>query len=323
MNFPEPFVLSLEADSRCQLKCPACPTAMLQDKFAEHKGALKLEDFKIIVDSNPRVHTIELSNAGEIFLNKELPDIIEYAFYNGVHLTAKNGVNLNTASDKVLEAVVRFGFRHLNIALDGATQKVYSQYRVNGKIERVLGHIRKIQDLKRKYRSPFPSLNWQFIVFGHNEHEIPKAREMAKRLGMTFNIKLPEDPNNISPVKNEEWVRKIAGAADRKEYLEKTHKHYIRGGCYMLWNAPQIDWDGSIHGCYRVPNKTFTGNAFEQPLSEWYHSEDLQYARDMLMNKVPEDKNSPCYECDLYKALSANKNWITEEELWTNRLRIG
>jgi MoaA/NifB/PqqE/SkfB family radical SAM enzyme len=323
MNVTEPFVLSLEADSRCQLKCPACPTAMLQDEFAKDTGALSLEDFKTVVDANPRIHTIELSNAGEIFLNKELPEIMEHAFDNGVRLTAHNGVNLNTASDRVLDATVRFGFRHLNIALDGVSQEVYSQYRVNGRIDRVLDHIRKIQDLKRYYHSPFPTLHWQFIVFGHNEHEIPKAREMAKSLGMSFNVKLPEDPDNFSPVRDEEWVRQVAGAVDRKEFLQRTRKHYIRGGCYMLWNAPQINWDGSIHGCYRVPNKTFSGNAFEQPLAEWYHSEDLQYARDMLMNKVPEDENSPCYECDLFKALSSSNNWITEEEIWANRQRLG
>ena len=26
--------------------------------------------------------------------------------------------------------------------------------------------------------------DWQFVVFGHNEHEITKAREMAAELGM-------------------------------------------------------------------------------------------------------------------------------------------
>jgi len=112
-----------------------------------------------------------------------IAEIIEYALHHGVHLAARNGTKFNTVKPKVLEANVQYGFRDLNVAIDGATQEVYEQYRVRGDLNKVLDNIRTINTLKKKYRTPFPRMNWQFIVFGHNEHQIEEARSLSKKLG--------------------------------------------------------------------------------------------------------------------------------------------
>lgn len=163
-----------------------------------------MENFRKFVDENPKIRTIELSNAGEIFLNREMAEIIEYAFYQEVHLTAWNGTNFNTVKLEVLDAIVHYGFRDLNIAIDGVTQEVYEQYRVRGDLSKVLKNIQTINELKKKYHSPFPRMNWQFIIFGHNEHQIPQVAQMAKESGMTFSLKIPDDPDGFSPVRNKE-----------------------------------------------------------------------------------------------------------------------
>jgi hypothetical protein len=53
--------------------------------------------------------------------------------------------------------------------------------------------------MEGKYRSPYPHLRWQFIVFPHNEHELPKARAMAQELGMRFFAKLVDDTGARRP----------------------------------------------------------------------------------------------------------------------------
>ena len=50
-----------------------------------------------------------------------------------------------------------------------------------------------MNDFKRRYRSGYPRLTWQFVVMGHNEHEISSARRMARDLGMRFDPKLTWD----------------------------------------------------------------------------------------------------------------------------------
>ncbi len=66
--------------------------------------------------------------------------------------------------------------RGITVSIDGATQAVYETYRVHGNVERVLANVRTINELKRRYGCDKPRLTWQFVIFGHNEHEIAEAR---------------------------------------------------------------------------------------------------------------------------------------------------
>src|SRR3989338_4899246 len=67
-----PRKIRLDASTVCQLKCPACPTAGGATGRRIGAGFLKFEDFKKFVNDNPRVAHIELSNWGEVLLNKDL-----------------------------------------------------------------------------------------------------------------------------------------------------------------------------------------------------------------------------------------------------------
>jgi len=118
---------------------------------------------------------IELAKKGEIFLNPALLSMLELAHQRGVKLTADAGVNLNKVRPEVLEGLVKYQFLSLVCSIDGASEETYSIYRVRGKFTNVIDNIRKINELKQQYRSPFPELTWKFIVFGHNEHELPVA----------------------------------------------------------------------------------------------------------------------------------------------------
>ena len=122
---------------------------------------------------------IELSNYGEMFLNPDLLSMLQYAHARGVSLSADNGVNLNSVSEDILEALVQFGFRSMTCSIDGASAETYRRYRVHGDFRTVIGNIRRVNDFKRRHRSRYPRLTWQFVVMGHNEHEISSARRMA------------------------------------------------------------------------------------------------------------------------------------------------
>ena len=139
---------------------------------------------------------IDLSNRGEIFLNPELNKIIKYACEKEIKLTAITGVNLNTVSEQTLENLVKYKFNKMTISIDGATPETYKIYRVGGDFNTVINNIKTINKFKKLYGSEFPRLNWQFIVFGHNEHEIELAKIKAKEL-------------NIPIMSEEEFLKKI------------------------------------------------------------------------------------------------------------------
>ena len=180
-----PKRIRIEACSLCQLNCPACTTRRLEKKAPKDwLGYLKFDDFKKFVDDN-KFDEIELSNNGEIFLNPELDEIIKYAYYKDISLTAGNGVNLNTVSEATLENLVKYKFKKMTVSLDGATPETYKIYRVGGDFNKVIDNIKKINYFKKKYNSEFPKLTWQFIPFGHNEHEILLAKKKAQELNIS------------------------------------------------------------------------------------------------------------------------------------------
>ena len=271
-----PEQIRLEASSFCNLRCPLCPTTTGDiHRQAVGGGLLRFEDFRKLLDDNPGLKCIELSNWGEIFLNPALLSMLELAHARGVELIANNGVNLNKIRPQVLEGLVRYQFRRLVCSIDGASQETYSIYRVRGKFANVIDNIRKINELKQRFNSPFPELIWKFIVFGHNEHEVPVAREMARELGMEFSTALNVDPD-YSPVRHPEASR------DEPEAL-----YGYKSFCHQLWDEPQINWDGKVLGCCINTWSDFGGNAFRDGLTASLNTEQIQYARAMLLGRAP------------------------------------
>ncbi len=297
-----PKRIRLEASTFCQLKCPTCETASGELYKTVPLGYLRFDNFKMLVDENPCVEEIELSNFGEIFLNPQLPKMMAYAFEKGVYLSASNGANLNTVRDSVLEDLVRYRFRHIRCSLDGATPETYAIYRIKGNLDQVLANIRRINELKARYDSPYPMLTWQFVVFGHNEHELPLAKRMAQDLGMDFIAKLNWD-DSYSPVRDKDAVARhmAEGVTSRREYKAKYGIHYMDKVCHQLWDEPQINFDGTVWGCCRNNWQPFKGNAFRDGLDQALNGDDISYARAMLEGKVAAREDIPCTSCRLYK----------------------
>lgn len=307
-----PASILLEGSSFCQLKCPSCPTATGAIDAAVGRGFLRFEDFRDIVDANPSVRRIELSNYGEIFLNPDLLQILEYAHRSGVTISIDNGTNLNHVQDDVLEGLVTCKVSILRCSIDGASAETYRKYRVRGDFGTVISNIERINHFKRVHRSEFPRLGWQFIVFGYNEHELPRAREMAASLGMDFHPKLTWDAK-FSPIRDADMVRREMGLtyASRAEYAELTGDIFLNSICHQLWDNPQINWDGRVLGCCRNFWGEFGGNAFRDGLPASVNSEGMKYARDMLLGQKPARDGIPCTSCEIYRAMSKSEKWLT------------
>jgi MoaA/NifB/PqqE/SkfB family radical SAM enzyme/mannose-6-phosphate isomerase-like protein (cupin superfamily) len=301
-DFYRPRQVTLDASTVCQLTCQTCPTSRGVIKRNIGAGFLKFSHFRRFLDDHPWVSEIRLSNWGEALLNPELSDILKYAHQKKVKL--EMSANLNTISEEVLEGLVKFGVQKLKCSLDGTSQETYSIYRVNGHFDQVIKNINKINEFKKQYNSSLPLLQWQFIAFGHNEHEIAKARIMAAELKMSFSIKLSWDDlyfDTFSPVKDRELIRAQTGegVADRQEYEEKFKKNYIEQCCHNLWLDPKINFDGKLLGCC-VNHWGDFGNVFETGLEICLKSEKMSYAKAMLMGLKAARNDIPCTTCKVY-----------------------
>lgn len=294
----------IETSSRCQLSCPACPTGQKKNREGPVGwGNLSADDFATFLRDHPYLNRVELSNWGEPLLNPEFPDILREAHQAGVDVRAANGVNLNHATDDALDAIVRYRLRYLMVSIDGVSEASYREYRRGGSLARVFAHIETINQLKRRYRSPYPRMGWQFIIFGHNEHELESARMKARQLGMDFHPKLQAEhwlESYSSPVKDNSRVSRLTGleAANRSQYREK-HRREFFVPCTQLWAVPQVNWDGRVLGCCDNRWRDF-GNAFESGLEAIAQTSDYRYTKRMLLGLEPPDERLPCTRCHHY-----------------------
>jgi hypothetical protein len=280
------------------------------------RGHLSVQDFTTLLDNSPELLQVELSNYGEMFLNPQLAEILRIAHSRQVVVSGNNGVNLNFASEEALEAVVRYRVRGLTCSIDGATQATYSLYRRNGNLDNVLRNIDRILEHKRRLRSAFPLLFWQFVVFGHNEHEIDLARSLAAERGMEFVPRLSWDAEH-SPVKNSQLVKLSTGlgAATRDEFRQRSGVDYTRDICYQLWQSPVVNWDGKLLGCCVNYWGDFGSDAFAAGLARSAEQPRMQQAREMLRGRSPAVPGVPCSTCHQFHSLRESGHWLTEGEV--------
>ena len=294
-----PKSVRLEASTLCQLRCSGC--SFQNSNYGQLGGGyLTFENFKKFIDKNKFIKEIELSNYGEIFLNPDLVKIMKYAYEKGVILTATNGCNFNTVSEEQLKALVETKFSKINLSIDGASQDVYKIYRRGGNFDKVIENVKKLQELKEKFNSPFPELGWQYVIMEHNELEIRQAKEKAEELGIPIFFKLIWDRNYVP--KNPEYIKKETGLTDLTRDLYENNKEdsYLSGICRELFFKPQINWDGRVLGCCEVQYANFDINAFDCSLKEVVRSEKYRKAKQTLLIQNPGKKEfgeTICYNC--------------------------
>lgn len=293
-------IIRVELSSRCQLKCPSCPKVIgYYDDIGE--GVMSLRHFKKIVEKNPSIKCIEVSNFGEIFLNPDIDEILEYSYMKKIKLTALNGVNLNFIKDSTLEKLVKYKFRKLSVSIDGADQETYSIYRKGGDFNKVIRNIEKLNYYKNKYNSKYPKLHWQYILFGHNQNQLQLAKKYAKKLNMKFKIieNFDKSYSSIDYVEPKHKSNKLKDFFSKFNFNIHTSEKTL---CSQMWYMPQINWDGRLMGCC-VNTWEGYGNVLESSLAECINSEKFRSSKRLLLNRQVGNITTPCSVCYNYQKL--------------------
>ncbi len=298
-----PRSVRVEASTLCQLNCAGC-YMRLDHSGTTGRGNLSFAAFRKLLDENPGIRAVELSNSGEVFLNPQLHEILQLAYERGIMITLINGVNFNDVPDRVLEDLVRCRVETVWVSIDGATQKTYGEYRRNGSLEKVLNNIRKLNVLKERYHTDRPELVWKYVIMQHNQDEVGQAAEMAEALGMKRSYTL--DWRGGVTAKDPETLYRITGLQcfNVDEYLaEEQHRFNSDFYCGQMIIDPQINWDGRLLGCCTVYRSDWKTNVFETPLEEIYNNSHYRAAVLALLSG--EDRYSfegPCGTCEVYRA---------------------
>src|SRR5262245_31495089 len=176
-----PYQANIDLSNACSLRCPYCPTGVRE--FGRKPGFVDMRHVQTLMDSVGRyLYVAYLFSWGEPLMHPKVAEIV--ALVRSHRVLTDISTHFNLRNTALLDAVCDAGLDHLKLSIDGATQAVYEKYRVRGRLELVLENIRHVVAYKRARGRRTPSIEWQFLIFDHNRHEVEAACKLAGKLGV-------------------------------------------------------------------------------------------------------------------------------------------
>jgi glycosyltransferase involved in cell wall biosynthesis/MoaA/NifB/PqqE/SkfB family radical SAM enzyme len=281
---PGPVTAMVEPSNRCNLSCPTCPTGQgkipaLADMSPEHFG-------RVLAGLGTQVQTLALWNYGEPTMNPDLPTLIACAKARGVATVkvSSNGLALRGERGR---ALLQSGLDVLILSVDGASQPTYEKFRQRGCFEVVAEAVRGLCAEKRLLGLSRPSIELQFIVMRHNEHEIGSIRNLARSWGVD---KLRLKTFGASDVESRQFIPLTHGLSRYK--ADGATPKQERLFCPLPWDHVVVGVDGAISPCcYLRPDMGdafVMGNLFETPFVEIWRGIRYQAFRAAMLERRQE-----------------------------------
>lgn len=291
-----PVSISFEPTTSCNLRCPECPSGLRS--FTRPTGMLKKDFFSDTIDQlSKELLYLIFYFQGEPYLNPDFLEMVEYASQKGIYTaTSTNAHYLNDANAK---RTVESGLDRLIISIDGTTQDVYEQYRVGGRLEKVLEGAGNIVKWKKKLKSKTPFVFFQFLVVKPNEHQIEDIKKLAKETGVDeVRFKTAQvydyenDPNQLIP-ENEKFSRYKKNKNGMVEVKNSLQNH-----CWRLWHATVISWDGLVVPCcFDKDAQHQLGDLKGKPFKEiWQNDRYINFRGRVLQSRRNIDICANCSE---------------------------
>lgn len=272
-----PIAISIEPTTACNLRCPECPSGLRS--FTRPRGTLNPESFgKTIDELSPTLSYLIFYFQGEPFLHKQIFELIRKAADKKIYTATST--NAHFLDKENARKTVESGLHRCIISIDGTTQEVYEQYRIDGNLDKVLQGAKNLVEAKRELNSNTPQIIFQFLVVKPNEHQIEEVHRLAKEIGVdevrlkTAQIYEYEQGSPLIPT-IEKYARYQKQADGSWKIKNKLINH-----CWKLWHSCVITWDGIVVPCCFDKDAEYRmGNAFETSFNEVWNSDAYQTFR--------------------------------------------
>lgn len=281
-----PVALSFEPTTSCNLRCPECPSGLRS--FTRPTGMLSGELFRRTIDelADTLLYLIFYFQ-GEPYLHPDFLELVGYAHKKGLYTATST--NAHYLTDAAARKTVESGLDRLIISIDGTTQEVYQQYRVGGKLHKVIEGTRNILKWKKELKSRTPHVIFQFLVVRPNEHQIEDVRRLAAELGVdevglkTAQIYDYEEGSDLIPT-----IDRYSRYAARPDGTWRI-KSATGESCWKMWHSCVITWDGLVVPCcFDKDAHHRMGDLKEQSFNALWQSEPYRNFRQALIRSRSE-----------------------------------
>ena len=291
-----PVSISFEPTTSCNLRCPECPSGLRA--FTRPIGMLENSFFKQTIDQlSAELLYLVFYFQGEPYLNPDFLEMVKYASGKGIYTATSTNAHYLTEDNARI--TVESGLDRLIISIDGTTQDVYQQYRVGGKLNKVIEGAKNIVAWKKKLNSRKPYIFFQFLVVKPNEHQVEQIKVLAKECGVdevrykTAQVyDYANDPNELIPSASR-FSRYKKDANGTRRLKNSLFDH-----CWRLWHATVITWDGLVVPCCfdkdaRHQLGDLKGMSFREI---WHNKEYVRFRKQILKSRKNIDICSNCSE---------------------------
>lgn len=275
-----PISISVEPTTSCNLRCPECPSGLRS--FSRPTGMMESSTFKKVIDElHEGLSYLILYFQGEPYLNPNFLKAIEYANSKKIYTATSTNAHYLTKESAI--ETVKSGLSRIIVSMDGIDQESYAQYRVGGKLEKVIEGIKNLVEAKKALKIHTPHIILQFLLFQHNTHQIPEVKRMAKKLDVdklelkTAQVYDYENGSDLIPA-DDKYSRYQQNGNDnfviKNDQLNK---------CWKMWHSCVMTWDGDIVPCCFDKDAKYTmGNINDQSFKKIWNGEKYQEFRSKL-----------------------------------------
>lgn len=275
-----PVSVSIEPTTACNLGCPECPSGLKM--FSRETGNIFENDaVKWLHEIRRYVSYVNFYFQGEPFIHPKFLALVKSAVDAGLYTSTST--NAHFLHNELAKQTVESGLDRLIISIDGTTQEVYEQYRIHGKLSKVLEGTKNVLHWKKVLKSKTPYVIFQFLVVRPNEHQIDDVKKLAGEMGVdeirfkTAQVYQYENGNPLIPV-NEKYSRYRKNSNGTYSIKNAMDNH-----CWRMWSGCVITWDGKVVPCCFDKDATHQlGDLKEKSLAQIWNDDHYRKFRGQL-----------------------------------------
>lgn len=271
-----PPYLQIEPTSLCNYRCVFCYQTDMSftDKSRGFMGSMTLELFKKVIDQIvDKIEFLSLASRGEPFICKDIDKMFEYCV--GKFLGLKINTNASLLTEQHCHAILSGGVSTIVFSVDAAEEPLYSQLRVNGKLERVLRNIEMFHTIKNKHYSKSKIITRVSGVKVNDKQEISSMVALWRRF-----------VDQVAFVRYNPW-----------ENVYESSVNDLTMPCSDLWRRMFIWYDGLVNPCDTDYKSTLSvGHIQKKSISELWCSEAYEKLRENHL-KQRRLQQEPCRRC--------------------------
>lgn len=271
-----PPCLQIEPSSVCNYRCVFCYQTDREFTLPKngYMGLMSLDLFKWVIDQAAgNVEAVTLASRGEPLLCPQIEEMLAYV--SGKFLALKINTNAWYLDERKAHAILQSGANTLVISADAASEPLYSQLRVRGKLERVLANVEQFEKIRRA--------------------QYPGSRLITRVSGVRYAAQQSLDDMEGA------W----GGLVDQVAFVdynpwENTYERpfsEVATPCSDLWRRMFVWQDGTVNPCDVDYRSTLAvGNAATASLTELWTGDAYAALREAHLGDR-RDTVSPCNRC--------------------------